>query len=258
MDIGLAGKGVLVTGAGGGIGSAVARAFAAEDAEVVVHYRTSERRARALVEAIGGVALYADLTSETEVDALFERAVEALGHIDVLVANAGEWPQEDVPVWDMSYERWRRTITTDLDSVFLTCRAFLRHVSVTGTGNVVIVSSTAGVFGEAGHADYAAAKGALAGGFALSLKNEMVRIAPGGRVNVVCPGWTATDMTRDVIQDADFVRDLTRTMALAKLGTAEDVARVVVALASDEVSGHVTGQVVTVAGGMEGRVLHEP
>ncbi len=121
----------------------------------------------------------------------------------------------------------------------------------------MIVSSTAGLFGEAGHGDYAAAKGALASGFLKTLKNEMVRIAPGGRVNVVCPGWTRTDMTRNALADPNLPKRITRTMALQKLGATEDVARIIVSLASDLVSGHVTGEVVTVAGGMEGRVLHE-
>ena len=255
MDTGLDNKGVLVTGGGGGIGSALARAFAAEGARVAVHYRTSKERAETVATEIGGAALRADLTVEGEAGELVLRAVEELGRLDVLVANAGAWPAEDVPLWDMPLERWRSTIAANLDSAFLSCRAFLRHARTTGTGNIVLVSSTAGVFGEAGHSDYAAAKSAIASGLLLSLKNEITRIAPAGRVNAVCPGWTATDMTRDFVHDPAFVEKVTQTWALPKLGTAGDVARTVVALASDEISGHVTGQVVTVAGGMEGRVL---
>ncbi len=257
MDTGLAGKGVLVTGAAGGIGGEVARAFAAEGARVVVHFRSSAQRAEAIATETGGIALRADLTVEDEGATLFSDAVTAVGRLDVLVANAGAWPQDDEPVWEMSLDRWRTTLAINLDSVFLCTRAFLRHVIDTGTGNIVMVSSTAGLIGEAGHSDYAAAKAALALGFLKSLKNEIVRIAPLGRVNVVCPGWTATDMTRDVLQDSSFTERITRTMALRKLGRADDVARTIVMLASDRVSGHVTGEVVTVAGGMEGRVVHE-
>jgi 3-oxoacyl-[acyl-carrier protein] reductase len=257
MDTGLGGKGVLVTGAGGGIGSAVARTFAAEGARVGVHYRSSKSRAEAIAAEIDGAALQADLTVESEADELVPAAVAALGRLDVLVANAGDWPSEDTPVWDMTYERWRRYITANLDSVFLSSRAFLRHVKHTGEGNIVIVASTAGVFGEAGHSDYAAAKGALISGFLKSMKNEIVRIAPHGRVNAVAPGWTATDMTREFVQDRAFVAKITRTMALDKLGAAGDVARTIVALASDDISGHISGEVITVAGGMEGRVLRE-
>ncbi len=257
MDTGLAGKGVLVTGGAGGIGSAVCRAFASEGARVAVHHHTGAARAALLAEEIHGVPLRADLRVEQQVDALVRDAVAALGRLDVLVANAGVWPAEDRPVWELTYERWRDTMAVNLDGTFLVCRAFLRHVATTGTGNIVIVGSTAGLFGEAGHADYAAAKAALIHGFARSLKNEIVRIAPGGRVNAVCPGWTTTDMTRDQVAEPGFTERVTRTMALRKLGTAVDVARVVVLLASDELCGHITGEIVTVAGGMEGRVLHD-
>lgn len=257
MDLKLDGKGVLVTGGGGGIGSAVARAFAAEGAKVGVHFRSSAKRAETVASEIGGVALKADLTVEGDVDELIPRALDRLGRLDVLVANAGDWPSDDAPVWEMSYDRWRHYVATNLDSVFLSCRAFLRHVATTGEGNIVIVASTAGIFGEAGHSDYAAAKGALVAGFLKSLKNEIVRIAPRGRVNAVAPGWTATDMTRDFISDRTFVQGITRTMALDKLGLADDVAAAIVNLASDAASGHISGEVVTVAGGMEGRILRD-
>lgn len=256
METELRGKGILITGGAGGIGSALVREFAAEGALVGVHYRTSAQRAEMLAEETGGAALQADLTVESEADSLVPAAVRALGRLDVLVANAGAWPQADEPVWEMSLERWRQTTAANLDSVFLSCRAFLRHVRDTGIGNIVIVSSTAGIFGEAGHADYAAAKGALASGFLKSLKNEITRIAPMGRVNVVCPGWTLTEMARDALSDPDLPKRITRTMPLRKLGVAEDVARTIVSLASDRISGHITGEVITVAGGMEGRVLH--
>jgi 3-oxoacyl-[acyl-carrier protein] reductase len=257
METGLDGKGVLVTGAAGGIGSAVVRAFAAEGARVGIHFRTSGDRARSLAEETGGTPLRADLTIESEVDALIPSAVDALGGLDVLVANAGAWPSEDRAVWELPLDRWRATVAANLDSVFLSCRAFLRHVATTGTGNIVIVGSTAGIFGEAGHADYAASKSALLGGFLRSLKNEIVRIAPLGRVNAVAPGWTQTEMARDALEVPGFEARITRTMPLRKVGQADDVARAIVALASDAVSGHITGQVITVAGGMEGRVLHD-
>ena len=257
VDTDLKNKGVLVTGAGGGIGSAVARAFADQGARVAVHYRSSSQRAEDIARSIDGVALRADLTVEGEVDELFATALERLGRLDVLIANAGMWPSQDEPVWSMSLDRWRATIAANLDTVFLSCRAFLRHIATTGSGNIVIVGSTAGIFGEAGHSDYAAAKSALSGGFLLSLKNEITRIAPAGRVNAVCPGWTRTDMTRDTLDDPTLEPRITRTMALRQLGDATDVANAIVVLASDRLSRHVTGQVITVAGGMEGRVLHE-
>jgi 3-oxoacyl-[acyl-carrier protein] reductase len=256
-DTGLAGKAVLVTGASGGIGAACARAFAEEGARVVAHYHLGEERARTLAAELGGTpVVQADLTVEADVDRLFAEAREAVGTLAVCVAVAGAWPSEDVPVWELPLERWERTLRTNLTATFLTARAFLREVQRNGSASLVLVGSTAGVFGEAGHADYAAAKSAILGGLLLSLKNEIVRIAPSARVNAVAPGWTASPMTRGHVEPEQVER-ITRTMALRKVARPEDVARQVVVLASDRLSGHVSGQVVVVAGGMEGRVVHD-
>jgi 3-oxoacyl-[acyl-carrier protein] reductase len=256
VETGLAGKRVLVTGASGGIGSACARTFAAEGAQVAIHYNHGRERAEELAAELGGAAtIGADLTDETQVDALFARAREELGGVDVCAAVAGVWPSPDEPVWELPLERWESTLRANLTATFLTARAFLREVERNGHGNLVLVGSTAGRFGEAGHADYAAAKSAIQVGLLLSLKNEIVRIAPKGRVNAVAPGWTYSPMTRGAL-DPEVVERVTRTMALRKVAAADDIARAVVVLASDELSGHITGELVTVAGGMEGRTLH--
>ena len=253
MDTGLAGKAVLVTGGSGGIGSVVCRAFAAEGCRVAVHYRTARAAAEDLAVTLGGVALQADLRLEAEADRLVPAAVDALGRLDVCVASAGIWPPADVPVWEMSLERWEETVASNLRATFLSARAFLRHAAATRSGALVLVGSTAGIFGEAGHADYAAAKGAILSGLLLSLKNESARI--GVRVNAVAPGWTLTPMIGDKGLDPDRLARVTATMALKKIARPEDVAFHVVTLASERLSGHVTGQVITVAGGMEGRIV---
>jgi 3-oxoacyl-[acyl-carrier protein] reductase len=257
MDTGLAGRRVLVTGASGGIGAACARAFAAEGCRLALHWHRGRERAEALGAELGeALLLQGDLTREDDADRLFSEAREALGGLDACAAVAGVWPSEDLPAWELPLERWEATLRLNLTATFLTVRGFLREVASSGHGTLVLVGSTAGLFGEAGHADYAAAKSAVVGGLLLSLKNEVVRVAPRARVNAVCPGWTVSPMTRSTFDDPSGLERATRTMALRKAAQPEDVARQVVVLSSDELSGHVTGQVVVVAGGMEGRVLH--
>ena len=255
MDAGLAGQGVVVTGASGGIGAACARVFAAEGARVVAHYHRGEERAQALARELGAPVAQADLTVEADVERLFAEARDALGAVDVCAAVAGVYPEEHVAVPDLDLARFQRTIAQNLTATFLTARAFLRGLEGRESGALVLVGSTAGRFGEAGHADYAAAKSAIQVGLLLSLKNEAARLGPRVRVNAVAPGWTVSPMTRGLLEPDD-VRRITRTMPLRKVAQPEDVAAQVVVLASERLSGHVTGELVTVAGGMEGRVLH--
>lgn len=261
MDLGLDGNAVLVTGGSGGIGQAIVRALAGEGARVAVHYRSQAAAAEALAAEVGGVALGADLTDEGEVATLVDDAVAAFGRLDAVVANAGVWPPDPRPLWELELDRWRRTIDVDLTATFLTLRAFLRHVArdvgAVDAPAIVLVGSTAGTYGEAGHADYAAAKGALQHGLLRSLKNEVADLHPRGRVNAVAPGWVATPMTAANLTDEAVAR-ATATMALRKVATPGDVAGAVAWLLSPTAAGHVTGEVVTVAGGMEGRLLHPP
>jgi 3-oxoacyl-[acyl-carrier protein] reductase len=254
MELGLEDTAVLVTGAAGGIGSATARALAAEGARVGVHYHSSAAAAARLAAEIGGVPLQADLRDEAAADALVPNAVAALGRLDGCVANAGTWDPEDVPIARMSLARWRDTVESNLTATFLTARAYLRHVEQAKAGSLVLVGSTAGIFGEAGHVDYSASKAALTG-VLLSLKNEIVDSAPLARVNLVAPGWTVSPMTEKDLTEENVAR-VTATMALRKIAAAEDVARAIAFLLSPLAAGHVTGQVITVAGGMEGRLLH--
>lgn len=255
MDTGLSEKGVVVTGGAGGIGTAIVRAFAAEGAGVAVHYRSSEAPAKALADEVGGIAVRADLTVEAEADAMVPAVVEGLGRLDVVVANAGYWPPEEIPIWDLALDQFESAVATNLTTAFLTSRAFFRHVRETKTGSLVLLGSTAGIYGEAGHVGYAAAKGGIITGLLLSLKNEAAQIGPGVRVNAVCPGWTVTSAREKEGISDELIDKATATMALKKLGRPKDVASQIVVLASDELSGHVTGQVVTVAGGMEGRLI---
>jgi 3-oxoacyl-[acyl-carrier protein] reductase len=267
LETGLRGRVVVVTGASGGIGAAVSRRFAASGARVVLHYRSGLGRARALARELGQtetLLVRADLAKEGDARRLFAAAVARFGRVDTLVANAGWWEARDVALDRMSLAQWRKTQDAVLTSAFLSLREFLRLVRRQRRGNAVLVASTAALFGEAGHADYAAAKAGLAYGLTLSLKNEIARLAPltsrycGGRVNCVAPGWTIVPRTTRKFHDARAVRRVAATRALPRIARPDDVASAVAFLASDTLAGQVTGQIVTVAGGMEGRLLWRP
>lgn len=264
MDAKLAGKVVVVTGASGGIGAAIARQFAAEGARVLLHYCRGREAALKLRDALGRdqcEIAKADLTKEAEARRLFRQAGERFGRVDTLIANAGAWETRDILLPDISLRQWQATLDGVLTSAFLSLREFLRVVATQKQGNAVLIASTAAIFGEAGHADYAAAKAAMAYGLTLSLKNELARIAPhtrsycGGRINCICPGWTVVPRVKAKLEQPNIVRKVTATMALPQLARPEDIAHAAVFLASDALARHITGQKLVIAGGMEGRQL---
>lgn len=267
MNSQLANKVVLITGASGGIGSAIARAFAAEGAKLVLHCHRNRNGALKLLRELSSVeslVVAGDLTREVVVRKLFAQAVKRFGRLDTLVANAGWWETRSVPFHEISLKQWRLTLDGVLTSTFLCTREFFRLVAKQKRGNTVLIGSTAAVFGEAGHADYAAAKSALAFGLTRTLKNELSRVAPhtknycGGRINCVCPGWTVVPRNAAKLGDEQMIRKVTATMALPKIARPEDMANAVVFLSSDALAGHITGQTLVIAGGMEGRMLWQP
>ena len=175
------------------------------------------------------------------VDRIFGDLDRGFGRLDLFVANAGVWPPDEVPLGRMSDARWRATMAADLDAVFLTTRAALQRMSA--GGRVVLVSSTAGQRGEAGHADYAATKGAL---IALT-KSLAIEYAPGITVNCLAPGWVDTEMSLPALGGGERER-IAATIPLRRIPPPEDIAGPIVFLLSD-LARHVTGEVLNVNGG---------
>lgn len=250
--IDMKGKIVLVTGASRGIGAAAALHFArAGAAGIIIHF--FERREAALavaaaVEELGARSFLcpADMARADEVAALFARSSEVFGRIDVVVANAGVWPPEDRPLTDLPDAQWERTRQVNLDGVYYVCREAARIMVPQRAGSIVTVSSTAGQRGEAGHGDYAAAKGGV-----ISLtKSLATELGPTGiRVNCVAPGWVETDMVAQALHGDPLQWDrIIGAIPLRRVASPEDVAGAIIFLAS-ELARHITGEILNVNGG---------
>ncbi len=240
------GKVALVTGGSRGVGRAVALLLAGHGADVGVTWHTRAADAEAVTRAVRGMGRKAfaaggDLADPGVVERVFREFRACFGRLDLFVANAGVWPPEAVPLRDLPEDRWRRTVAANLDAVYLTTRAALRLMGP--GGRVVLVGSTAGQRGEAGHADYAATKGAI---HALT-KSLAVEAAPDVAVNCVAPGWVATEMTAAALAGEAGVA-AARAIPLGRVASAEDIAGPVAFLLSD-LARHVTGEVLNVNGG---------
>jgi len=262
LDSGLKDRVVVITGASGGIGRACAEMFAAEGARLALHGHTHIDAVDSLAKRLPVETLVVQGDLRTEIDAakLFIGAEDRFGRIDAVVANAGLWPPNAMPIHTMNLDQWENTVRANLGASFLCAREYFRYLAGArpDSAALVLIGSTAAVFGEEDHADYAAAKAGLTYGLTRSLKNEIVRLVPAGRVNTVCPGWTLTRMTEDALRRHENVVPALQTRAHRRIARAEDIAHAVVFLASDRLAGHITGEVLTVSGGMEGRLLHRP
>ncbi len=245
--IDLTGKRAIVTGGSRGIGRATAIMLARAGADVGISYRTRDEEAAAVVAeveraGVRGWAVAADLAVAEGAAKLFERCDGEFGWLDVFVANAGIWPPEYVPLSEMSDDQWHEMIKTNLDSVFYTVREAARRMA--DGGKLIVVSSTAGQRGEAGHGHYAATKG----GIISLVKSLAVELAPRDiQVNAVAPGWVDTEMAAPALQGGERDRVLAE-IPLGRIGSPDDIAGPILFLCS-KLARHVTGEVLNVNGG---------
>ncbi|MGE5056858.1 MAG: SDR family NAD(P)-dependent oxidoreductase [Acidobacteriota bacterium] len=253
IPISLEGKVALISGGSRGIGAATVRMFTAAGAKVVFSYRSAQGQGEALAKECGEAVCHpvaSDLKSAEASRSLVAETVRHFGRLDVLVANHGVWPVEDVPIERMSDEQWRSTLTINLDAVFgLVKHAVAQMKSQPrgqgAAGHIVLISSTSGQRGEAFHCDYSASKGALIS----MVKGLSTELALAGiYVNSVAPGWVDTDMSAEALQDPKSGEEIRRTIPMGRVGTPEEIAGPVLFLCSEYAS-FITGEVFNVNGG---------
>jgi 2-hydroxycyclohexanecarboxyl-CoA dehydrogenase len=245
----LDGRNALVTGAGRGIGRAIALALARDGAQVAVAdlEGANAERVRAEAASLGprAIAIQVDLTRRREVEAMVGRAVSELGSVDILVNNAG-WDKVE-PFLESDEDTWDKIIALNFKALLYTCRAAVPGMVERGGGRVVNIASDAGRGGSFGQAVYSGTKGAVIA-FSKTLARELARHKVG--VNVVCPGLTETQLLQDCREQMPKVMDaVTRAIPWGRVGTPEEVAEAVAFLASPAAE-YITGQTLSVSGGL--------
>jgi 3-oxoacyl-[acyl-carrier protein] reductase len=249
----LSGKVALISGGSRGIGAATVRLFAGAGAKVAFSYRNARIKAEALAKECGDSACHpvaCELNHPEAARGLVAETVKHFGRLDILVANHGVWPAQDVPIDRMTDEQWRSTISINLDAVF----GLVKHVVAQmkaqprgsgPAGHIVLISSTSGQRGEAFHCDYAATKGALIS----MVKGLSTELAPDGiYVNCVAPGWVDTDMSAEALADPETGGKIRSTIPLGRVGRPEEIAAPVLFLCTEH-AGFITGEVLNVNGG---------
>jgi len=253
MHLSLSGKVALITGGSRGIGAAVVRTFVTAGARVLFNYEKSKQQADQLVKELGPdncAAVACNLSGTDTAQQLVASAVKRFGRLDILVANHGVWPAEDVSIDQMQDSQWRNTVAINLDSVFALTKHSVAQMkkqqkSGAAKGHIVLVSSTAGQRGEAFHCDYAATKGALIS-MVKGLSTELAR--DGIYVNCVAPGWVDTDMSASALNDPESSAKIFATIPLGRVAKPEEIAAPILFLCTPS-AGFITGEVFNVNGG---------
>jgi 3-oxoacyl-[acyl-carrier protein] reductase len=253
VTLSLPNKVALITGGSRGIGAATVRLFAAAGAKVVFNYQKAREQAEALAKECGESncrAVASNLNDAESARALVAETVNHFGRLDILVANHGVWPAQDIPIDKMTNEQWRSTLAINLDSVFGLVKysvAQMKSQPKTGSaaGHIVLISSTSGQRGEAFHCDYSASKGALIS-MTKTLSSELA--TAGIYVNSVAPGWVDTDLSRAALDDPKSGEEIRREIPMGRVGTPEEIAGPILFLCTEYAS-FITGEIFNVNGG---------
>jgi 3-oxoacyl-[acyl-carrier protein] reductase len=253
VPLSLSGKVALISGGSRGIGAATVRMFTAAGATVAFSYRSARPQAEALAKECGNDVCHAiasDLNTPEAARALVAETVRHFGRLDILVANHGVWPEQDVPVERMTDEQWRSTMSINLDGVFGLVKHAVAQIksqarTTAPAGHIVLISSTSGQRGEAFHCDYSATKGAIIS-LTKSLASELA--SSGIYVNCVAPGWVDTDMSAGALADPKSGEEIRREIPMGRAGRAEEIAAPVLFLCTEHAS-FITGEVFNVNGG---------
>ncbi|KAL1302108.1 hypothetical protein AAFC00_002543 [Neodothiora populina] len=259
--LGIEGLHAFVTGAAGGIGQAIVEELLAAGCKVTaLDLKPSPLPTSARLFAIEG-----DITDEASISSCLTKAREHFGPIHILSANAGITNEASHPnIWEMPLETWDSVYRVNVRGTFLTIKHFLLSAKSSQEElkkeldnlAIVVTGSECGKFGQAGHSEYASGKAGLQYGLVMTVKNEIVRLNSKGRINAVAPGWVDTPLIGDRLDDPrELYMESQGTVALRKIAKPRDVAKAVTFLASYQSAGHVSGQCLSVDGGMEGRIV---
>ena len=260
--LGIEGLHVFVTGAAGGIGSQTVREFLNQDCKVTAH---DLRPITSIPTSPKLFTVQGDISSEESIKSCISKAKAHHGPINILIANAGITDESNsYPIWQLPLDLWEKTYNTNIRGTFLTIKHFLLSAEESQKTSgvelenlaIVVTGSECGKFGQAGHTEYASGKAGLQYGLVRGVKNEIVRLNSRARINAVAPGWVDTALIEGRLDDPqEMWTEAQATVPLRKIAQPDDVARAMAFLASHKAAGHITGECLSVDGGMEGRVV---